>query len=249
MSIRARTTLPAALVLIVLAMLATAQGGSASHPRPLAASPTQVALVPAYNQCTAANRTHGPPLDYPACNPPAQSSTSVTVGTTDANGANPNSTGSIRVAAAVGSPGPPDDSDVRIVANITDVRCKVGTSACGSSNTQAGPDYTGELQVSLVIRIADHWNAVAAGGGSDPATVIDVPLLANINCAASASADVGGTCMLNTTVNTLYQAAAVKDGKRMVVALEQPQVRDGGSDGIMGTAPNRLFAVQGIFVP
>jgi hypothetical protein len=235
--------------LAVLAMLGTAQIGNASHPRPIAASPVQVALVPAYNQCTAANRTHGPPLDYPACNPPAQSSSSITVGTPDANGANPNSTGSIRVAATVGTPGPPDDSDVRIVANITDVRCKVGTTACGSSNTQAGPDYTGELQVSLVIRISDHWNAPAAGGGGDAATVIDVPLLANFSCTATASADVGSTCILNTTVDSLYQAEAVRDGKRTIVALEQPQVRDGGPDGIMSTAPNRVFAVQGIFVP
>jgi hypothetical protein len=235
--------------LAVLAMLGTAQIGSASHPRPMAASPQQVALVPAYNQCTAANRTHGPPLDYPACNPPAQSSSSVTVGTSDANGANANSTGSIRVAAMVGAPGPPDDADVKILANITDVRCKVGTTACGASNTQAGPDYTGELQVSLVIRISDHWNAPTAGGGPDPATVIAIPLLANFSCTATASADVGSSCTLNTTMNTLYQAEAVKDGKRTVVALEQPQVRDGGPDGVMGTAPNRVFAAQGIFVP
>ena len=245
MSLLRRVALP----LAVLAMLATAQIGVASHPRPLVASPTQVALVPAYNQCTAANRTHGPPLDYPACNPPAQSSTSLTVGTSDANGSNANSSGSIRVAAIVGTPGPPEDADVKILAGITDVRCRVGTTTCGAPNTQAGPDYTGELQVSLVIRISDHWNAAAAGGGPDPATVIDVPLLANFSCTATASVDVGSTCSLNTTMNTLYQGEAVKDGKRTVLALDQPQVCDGGPVGLMATAPNRVFAVQGIFIP
>jgi hypothetical protein len=239
----------AAVPLAVLAMLWMAQIGMASHPRPIAASPTHAALVPAYDQCTAANRTHGPPLDYPACNPPAQSSSAVTVGTSDANGANANSTGSIRLASVVGAPGPPDDGDVKLLANITDVRCKAGTTACGASNTQAGADYTGELQVSLVIRISDHWNAPTAGGGPDPATVIAIPLLANFSCTATASVDVGSTCALNTTMNTLYQGEAVRDGKRTVVALEQPQVRDGGTDGVMATTPNGLIAVQGIFVP
>jgi hypothetical protein len=239
----------AAVPFAVLAMLGTAQIGSASHPRPIAASPVRAALVPAYNQCTAANRTHGPPLGYPACHPPAQSSSAITVGTSDANGANANSTGSIRLASVVGAPGPPDDGDVKMLASITDVRCKAGTTACGASNTQAGADYTGELQVSLVIRISDHWNAPTAGGGPDPATVIAIPLLANFSCTATASVDVGSTCTLNTTVNTVYQADAVKDGKRMVIELDQPQVRDGGPDGVMATTPNGLFAVQGIFVP
>src|SRR4029079_142199 len=41
------------------------------YPRPLAASPIQVSLVPAFAECTgASNRTHGPPLAYPSCAPP-----------------------------------------------------------------------------------------------------------------------------------------------------------------------------------
>jgi hypothetical protein len=43
--------------------------------------------------------------------------------------------------------------------------------------------------------------------------------------------------------------AAVKDAKRAIVEISQLQVSDGGPDGTMGTAPNTLFGVQGIFIP
>ena len=46
----------------------------AAYPRPKGAGPLRVSLVPAYDECTAPNREHGPPLAYPSCNPPAQSS-------------------------------------------------------------------------------------------------------------------------------------------------------------------------------
>ena len=62
-----------------------------------------------------------------------------------------------------------------ITANITDVRCKAGTTACGAANAADGADYTGGLQGNATIRITDHFNAVAAGGGTDPATVVDIP--------------------------------------------------------------------------
>ena len=54
--------------------------------RPLAASPITSSLVVAYRQCTSPNREHGPPLSRPSCNPHAQASSYLTVGTFDANG-------------------------------------------------------------------------------------------------------------------------------------------------------------------
>ena len=64
------------------------------YPRPKGATPMRASLVPAYNQCTSPNRVHGPP-DFPgnasnpdgSCNPPAQTSGQITVGSPDANGA------------------------------------------------------------------------------------------------------------------------------------------------------------------
>ena len=143
MSIRKRTMLPLAMAAAALVMLAVASMASATHPRPKGATPLRVSMVPAYNQCAAPNRTHGPPLAFPSCNPPVQSSTAITVGSPDANGAAANSEGFVKLEVIVGVPGPPDDSDVGITANITDVRCKAGTTACGAANAADGADYTG----------------------------------------------------------------------------------------------------------
>ena len=57
------------------------------YARPKGATPLRVPLVPAFQQCTAADRTHGPPLAFPSCASPAQTSGNLTVGTPDANGA------------------------------------------------------------------------------------------------------------------------------------------------------------------
>ena len=66
--------------------LLTAASAQATHPRPKAATPMRMSLVPAYAECVAPNRTHAPPLASPSCNPPAQTSAQATVGTPDAFG-------------------------------------------------------------------------------------------------------------------------------------------------------------------
>src|SRR6186997_2789647 len=134
MTIRKRMVLPLALALGAVGIMVVASVASATHPRPKGATPLRVSMVPAFNQCTAPNRTHGPPLAFPSCNPPALSSTAVTVGTPDANGAPANSEGSVKLEVLVGVPGPPDDSDVLITSNATDIRCQAGTTSCGSAN-------------------------------------------------------------------------------------------------------------------
>ena len=49
-------------------------------PRPKGATPTRVVARARYNACTAPNRTHGPALAFPSCNPPVRSSGVLTVG-------------------------------------------------------------------------------------------------------------------------------------------------------------------------
>ena len=105
MTIRKRMVLPLALALGALGMMVMATAASATHPRPVGASPLRASMVPAYNACAAPNRTHGPPLAFPSCNPPVQSSTSLTVGSPDANGAGANSVGFIKLAVKVGVTG------------------------------------------------------------------------------------------------------------------------------------------------
>jgi hypothetical protein len=248
MALKARTLVPLALAVTAAAMLVAANIASAAHPRPKGASPMRLSMVPAFKQCTGANRTHGPPLAFPSCNPPVQTSTAVTVGEPTANGAAANSVGFIRISVLVGVPGPPDDSDVILVGSSTDIRCKAGTAACGSANAADGADYTGELEGNAQIRISDHFNAIAPGGGTDAATVIDIPFPVTSPCTATSSTSIGSTCNITTSANGVVPGS-VKDGKRAVVEIQQVQVSDGGPDGVVATTPNTLFSVQGIFIP
>jgi len=243
MTIR-RKLLSSALAVGVLALMAMSQVAGATHVRPKGATPTRASLVPAYKQCTAANRTHGAPLAFPSCNPPVQASNFLTLGTPDANGAGANSTGFLLVSVRVASP-----EDLLLKASITDVRCKAGTSAsvCGSANAADGADYSGELQGNTTLRISDHYNGPSL---TEAATVTDLPLPVNVSCASTTSTTIGGTCSVDTSANAV-QPGAIPDGgvSRAVVELAQIQVKDGGADGQAATADNTLFAVEGVFVP
>jgi hypothetical protein len=248
MTIRKRMALPLALALGAVGIMVMASMASATHPRPKGATPLRVSLVPAYNACTTPNRTHGPPLAFPSCNPPVQSSSAITVGTPDANGAAANMTGFVKLDVKVGVVGPPDDSDVNITANISDVRCKAGTTACGNANAADGADYTGQVQGNATIRITDHYNAVAPGGGTDAATVVDIPFPVPATCANTASTSEGGLCTANTSANATVPGA-VLDAKRANIEVGQITITDGGADGQNGTTPNTVAFIQGIFIP
>jgi plastocyanin len=205
------------------------------YPRPSGASPLRTSLSIAYKQCQAAsaNRTHGPALEHPSCNPPVQQSDWLTVGTPDANGPAANSIGSLTMRAQVGVPGGADDADVQLVASITDVRNKTGLS-----------DYAGELQARLPLRITDRLNGPS---GTDPATG-DSTFSFAIPCATTAATGVGSTCSITTTADAVIPGAVV-ESKRAVWQVDKVQVLDGGPDGVASTADNTLFASQALFVP
>jgi hypothetical protein len=206
--------------------------------RPVAASPVRVSLVPAYEQCVAPDRLHGPPLAYGSCNPPAQSSAELTVGTSDANGADPGSTGVVRYAVTIGVPGTPtiDEADVRLRLQLTDVRRRAGLA-----------DYPGELRATVATRITDKDNPPPAGGASD-GTVADNSFAFTVPCATTTASSIGSTCSATTTVEAI-SPGAIKEGKRTMWQLGQVQVFDGGPDDDAETTPNTLFATQGVFVP
>ena len=214
-----------------------------AYVRPKSASPVRVSLVPAYAQCTAPNRNHGPPLAHPSCNPPNRLSTAVTIGTPDANGAATTSTSSVRVTAIVGVPGGPDDSDVGITGSVTDVRCQGVTTPCSTANSAAGPDYVGELRVELMLRITDR------GAGDIPATVADIPFSAETTCASSSSTTTGGTCALATTADAVVPGS-VPERERSIWAISGIAVYDGGPDGDVGSpSGDNVFLRQGVLVP
>ena len=72
------------------------------YPRPRGATPFRASLVPAYAQCTAPNRTHGAPLAFGSCSPPAPRSSFLTFGTPDANGRGANAVGFVQFNVTVG---------------------------------------------------------------------------------------------------------------------------------------------------
>ena len=218
-----------------------------AYARPKGASPFKVSLVPAYDACTSPNATHGSPLDSAACVPPVPASTSVTVGTTDANGAEANSQASIRLTVQRGVPGPPEDSDVLISASVTDVRCLPGTSACGNANAVGGEDYIGELQGNVNVRVTDRFSE-STGGERVAATVVDLPFPFKFPCADTSSIDEGAVCEIVTSYDAIAPGIA-REGQRAIWDLTQANVSDGGPDGMTETIPNTTFLRQGIFVP
>jgi hypothetical protein len=198
----------------------------AAYPRPRGATPLRVSLVPAFNQCTSSNRTHGAPLSYGSCAPPVQSSSQLTVGTPDANGAAAKSIGSVVYQAL--------PSDVRLTATVTDVRLKAGLG-----------DYTGQLQVDSSIRITDKLNGPAT---DEPATGIDTNFPVTVPCTGTSDTTVGSTCSVGTTFNAVTPGAIVSSA-RSIWQFGDVRVFDGGPDGVASTAPNTLFERQGVFVP
>ena len=229
--------------------LATA---SVAYARPKSASPVQASLVPAYDQCTAPNRVHGPPLDEPSCNPPAPSSPTLTVGTPDSNGLPVQSAAHVRLGVMVGNPATPaDEADVAVQFDATDIRCAGSSAACPSGS---GSDYAGKLLARASVRITDRAN----GPGEDEnGTVTDTLLELPVTCVSTASATIGGRCALNTTLDALIPGV-VREGKRAVWQLGQVSALDAGPNGTgygsgcpatCGDGDERAFLRQGIFVP
>jgi hypothetical protein len=197
-----------------------------AYPRPRGATPVHVSLVPAYLACAAPNRTHGSPLAFGSCNPPAPASAQLTSGTPDSNGLFVNFIGSVLYSVVVG--------DVKIKASLTDVRTKVGFA-----------DYTGELQVDASVRITDRLNGPSQ---TEPATGTVTNFPVTVPCAATASGTVGSTCSVSTTFNAVVPGAIV-ESQRAIWQLGETKVFDGGADGLASTTPNTLYADQGIFIP
>jgi hypothetical protein len=213
------------------------------YPRPKGATPIDVSLVPAFTECTAPNRSHGGPLAFGSCAPPGQSSTSLTVGTPDANGVAANSVGRVRFDVVPGDPDTPaDEADVLINPTLRDVRCRLAFA--GVCEAGAMSDYTGGLQAFATVRRTDRQSG---GSTVDRATSKDWPQLSvPMQCVATPDAS-GGSCGGQTSLETLLPGL-VLEGRRAIWELDQISVRDGGIDDPRVDAFQTL-AVQGLFVP
>jgi hypothetical protein len=215
---------------------------SVAYPRPKSASPLRVSLAPSFAPCTGPNRTHGPPLSFGSCKPPSPTSPNVTVGTPDVNGAAANSVGYARFSVWPSS-FPPDDADFGIEMSFSDIRCGLGTTACGPANDSAGADYTGELQLEHVVRLTDR------SGGYDPTTVQDFTFPVRAICSATSSTATGAGCSVYTSANAVVPGS-VHEVLRTIWQMGQVRVFDGGTDGVASTTgDNTLFMEEGLFVP
>ncbi len=212
------------------------------YPRPRGATPTRASLVPAYQACTSPNSTHGAPLSHPSCAPPVQSSSFLTLGTLDANGAGANGMGSVAYSTVVNSP--PSPNDVLINVSTTDVRCQLPVNTtCGSVNVPAGPDYTGELQATSTLRITDRdYSPIDSG------TTVDTPFRVAVPCVATTDTSIGSACAVSTSANAVVPGS-VQTGNRAIWEMGQVQVYDGGASGVAGSSDATLFMDEGVFVP
>ena len=207
------------------------------YARPKGASPTQLTLVPAFEECTSSNASHGPPLTTASCNPPVQSSDYLTLGAPDVNGLPVRGAGSVELKTLQENPINPnngDQGDVEIKVKFTDVRNQSGLS-----------EYTGELQAVLTLRVTDRFNGEFL---EDPATTVNTPLAVTVPCSATPGPE-GGSCSITTTADAVM-AGIVREGMRTIWEVGRIELFDGGADGdAETTGDNTLFAVPGAFAP
>jgi hypothetical protein len=225
---------------------------SISYAKPRGATPFRASLLPSYKECTAPNRTHGVPLTYGSCNPPSPTSSTLTVGTPDANGQGAKSVSSLQLDVMPGDPNTPaNEADVHVAFDATDVRCATTNAACPSGT---GSDYIGKLLATASLRMTDKYNGASQ---SEDGTVGDTALQMPITCVATGDATVGGHCALNTTLNALIPGIALEE-KRAIWQLGQVEVKDAGPNGTgfgagcpgtCGDGDEQTFLRQGVFVP
>jgi hypothetical protein len=212
-------------------------------PRSKGASPTSASLVPASDQCTSGNRTHGSPLSFSSCAPPQLSSGVLTIGSPDANGVGVNFTGSVKFTTVAGdSATAADEADVRVRVTLSDIRNKPSLT-----------DYVGRLLMRSDLQITDNSNAQET---PDPGTVQTINYQAPVDCVATPSTTIGASCSLSTTADALVPGTVTED-RRSVWQLGQIEVRDAGPNGtgyascppVCGDGDETTFLRQGVFVP
>ena len=216
------------------------------YPRPKGATPLRIPLVPAFQPCSAPDRTHGPPLAFGSCASPALVSSRLTVGTPDANGAPANSVGHIELTVAVGNPATlATEADISIRVSITDVRCAPAfvSSACAPANSQGGPDFSNAvLPGELMLRSTDRYN-LPSHAGREPGTLVDSSVTFSPFCFATADTSRGAHCTLTTSANAL-RPGIVAEGRRANWEIGAVRIHDRAPAG-----DGTVFLTQGIFVP
>jgi hypothetical protein len=190
------------------------------YEHPISASPLRMPLVSAYNGCTSANSTHGAPLNFPSCNPPARTSSTAMLGAGSVGFAELVVCDAASAVALCNEPGVVKP-DVRLFANLRDVRC-VGTLPSGCS---AGADYNPNGSAG------PYTTACTTIAGCGNAT------LASPFCAPSGTSS--SACIANTdlTLTARHAGSAAGQGYRIT------DVRNGAGEDLGATTADSAFAV------
>jgi hypothetical protein len=219
-----------------------------AYPRPVGASPITVALVPAFSACSAGsvNSTHGNPLNFGSCNPATPASSTARLGSKSTGFAElevcaVNS--SVTQCSAPGVVKP----DIRLFANLRDVRCALtgtpsGCSADGDYNPNgaAGP-YTSVCSsaASCSNTLAQPYCAQSGTSSSDCIAGTDLTLTGRVPGAAS-----GKGVRITDTYNGSAQnvPATTADGSFPVPmdCLPSPSNATIGSTCAVNTSANAL---------
>ena len=172
-----------------------------TYVRPAGASPLRISLVPAFDECTAPNREHGPPLAHPSCAPPQPGSPNLTVGVGDGSPAFSRSIGFVRFVVDRGAVAA-DNEDVRIRFSLSNVM-----------RTSDLSEYTGELRASTQVRLTDRDALVQQ-------TTQHFPLEFDVPCVPTEPTVDKSLCELTTTLETLIPGALV-EFRRAIWALDR----------------------------
>jgi hypothetical protein len=250
----------------LIALLAVSSA-FASHVRPAAGAAFRVPIVIAYNACAvgSGNASHNAPLAVSSCTPPVQASQWLTSGSEATGGSTPyaaQGSGFVKITvcpsgtagSAVCASGPSTmgtNTDVRLEASGTDIRCKVGGPTQSSCEGGQYSDYVGQVEGNATIRITDHFNTCGTNT-SCTATAQDLPFPVDTNCVADpAGANAlakGGRCQVLTSANGVVPGS-VPPGKRGNVEIGQIKIFDGGQGGVAASPDATTYGIQGIFIP
>jgi hypothetical protein len=132
------------------------------------------------------------------------------------------------------------------------------TTQCGSNATCLA--FATKF-VGHGLRVTDQYNCAPGLPAGDPnacpassststraATLVDIRFPVPLDCLATASAALGSTCGLNTTLNAVVPGTVVA-GKKSIVEVGEIELRDSGPDGTRGNSDDQRFAVEGIYLP
>jgi hypothetical protein len=243
-----------ALITASALVLLLPASASATHVRPIGATPKYDPLVITYENCTSpGGAIHTPSSTQGqrfACTPAIPSSPYLTAGTPDSNGAPADFIGSVRLdvcpATSCGT------ADVFVTVKMDGVHCKPAlvSATPGVCPGSGLPPYIGSVLTDIQMEITDHCNKPSGGGSPCPtqpglaASVSSISLPAIVQCANVGGA---GRCNLSTSLNAI-SAGFIPSGYRMNVE-STVRVLDGGSDGNANTVGNTFFATEGFFVP